>query len=33
MEELGPAGLCYLIVLVVLVGVILWAVGKAVFGG
>jgi len=33
MEELGPAGMCYLVVLVVLVCGILWAVGKAVFGG
>ena len=33
MEELGPAGLCYLVVLVFLLAAIAYAVGKAAFGG
>jgi hypothetical protein len=33
MDEIGPAGLCYLVVLVFLLAGIVYAVGKAVFGG
>jgi hypothetical protein len=32
MEELGPAGMCYLVVLVFLVAAILWAAARILFG-